>query len=254
MFSFSEFITLLVIAIIANGLSAIAGGGAGLLQLPILLFLGLPFSTALATHKIATVALGIGSTARYWKEKIIELYFSLFVISFGLPGVIIGAFIISVTNEKLATLLLGLLTICLGVYSFFKKELGQHYQPKHRNKQGFLLGGGIIFCIGLLNGSLTSGTGLFLTLWLIHWFGLDYKRAVATTMILVGFFWNATGAITLSFLSDVKWSWLLPLILGSLIGGYLGAHFAVGKGNKLIKRLFEILTICVGISLLFSTY
>lgn len=248
-----DFFILLFIATIANGLSALAGGGAGLLQLPILLFMGLPFSTALATHKIATVALGIGSTARYWKESIIELRFAIFVIAFGLPGVIIGALVILAINEKVATFSLGLLTISLGIYSFFKSDLGQHYQAQNRHKLGFIVGGIVIFCIGLLNGSLTSGTGLFLTVWLIYWFGLDYKRAVATTMILVGFFWNATGAITLSLLSDVKWSWLLPLVLGSLIGGYLGAHLAIAKGNKVIKRVFEIITIAVGISLIYKS-
>jgi len=250
MFSLYEFLALFIIAVIANGLSAIAGGGAGLLQLPILLFLGLPFSTALATHKIATVALGVGSSARYCKERSIDFLFSLFVIGVGLPGVIVGAFIIFNMDERLATILLGLLTISLGIYSFLNKELGQDHKPQHRNKLGILTGGLVIFFIGVINGSLTSGTGLFLTLWLIYWFGFDYKRAVATTMILIGFFWNATGAITLSFLSDVKWSWLAPLILGSLIGGYLGAHFAIKNGNQLIKRTFEALTICTGISLL----
>ncbi|MGH1486914.1 MAG: sulfite exporter TauE/SafE family protein [Cellvibrionaceae bacterium] len=250
MFDFSEFIFLFFIAIVANGFSAIAGGGAGLLQLPILIFLGLPFATALATHKIATVALGIGSTARYWKEKTIDLKFSLFILSLGLPGVVIGAMVILNINERLATFLLGLLTLALGIYSFFKKELGQHYTPKNRSIGGYSIGGLLIFLIGFINGSLTSGTGLFLTLWLIYWFGLDYKRAVAATMILVGFFWNATGAVTLSFLSTAQWSWLPPLILGSLIGGYLGASIAVQKGNQLIKRLFEIMTITVGISLI----
>ncbi len=250
MFSPTEFIILFFIAIIANALSAFAGGGAGLLQLPILIFLGLPFGVALATHKIATVALGIGSTARYWKEKSTQLYFSLFVLGFGLPGVILGALIILSIGESVALFSLGILTISLGIYSFFKKQLGQHYQPKHRTTSGYFMGGIIIFIIGFLNGSLTSGTGLFLTVWLIHWFGLDYKRAVATTMILVGFFWNATGAITLSTLGEAKWSWLLPLILGSLIGGYLGANFAIKKGNRWIKVIFETMTICVGISLI----
>ena len=48
-------------------------------------------------------------------------------------------------------------------------------------------GGLVLFMIGVLNGSLTSGTGLFVTLWLIRWFGLDYKMAVAYTLILVVF-------------------------------------------------------------------
>jgi len=251
---FVEFILLFFIAVIANALSAFAGGGAGLLQLPVLIFMGLPFGVALATHKIATVALGVGSTMRYWREKNVEVLFSVFVLLTGLPGVIIGAAIILSIDERLATLLLGTLTISLGIYSFFKKQLGQEFSPKNKTKLGLSIGGGIIFLIGFINGSLTSGTGLFLTIWLIHWFGFDYKRAVATTMILVGFFWNATGAITLSALGEVKWAWLLPLILGSLVGGYLGANLAIKSGNKWIKIIFELITISVGTSLIIKAF
>ena len=42
-----------LIAVVANALSAVAGGGAGLVQLPALILLGLPFASALATHKLA---------------------------------------------------------------------------------------------------------------------------------------------------------------------------------------------------------
>ncbi|HSH84442.1 MAG TPA: TSUP family transporter, partial [Guyparkeria sp.] len=58
-------IILFVIALIANLFSAFSGGGAGLIQLPVLIFLGLPFAIALATHKVASVALGIGATVRH---------------------------------------------------------------------------------------------------------------------------------------------------------------------------------------------
>jgi uncharacterized membrane protein YfcA len=250
MIELGELLILFVIAFIANSLSAMAGGGAGLLQLPVLIFLGLPFSTALATHKIASVALGIGSSSRYFKEKIVELRFSVFILSFGIPGVILGSITIIHIPENIATLSLGLLTIALGVYSFLKKQLGQEYQPRKHNFIGLSIGGIVIFLIGFINGSLTSGTGLFLTLWIIHWFGLDYKRAVANTLILVGLFWNGTGAITLMTLSEVKWDWLIPLIIGSLLGGYFGASYAIKSGNQWIKRVFELMTICVGISLI----
>jgi hypothetical protein len=52
---------LLLVSLVANAFSALAGGGAGLLQFPALLWLGLPFAVALATHKVATVALGVGA-------------------------------------------------------------------------------------------------------------------------------------------------------------------------------------------------
>ncbi|MCF6299452.1 MAG: sulfite exporter TauE/SafE family protein, partial [Thiomicrorhabdus sp.] len=212
-------ILLFIISLVANLFSALAGGGAGLLQLPALLFLGLPFGTALATHKVASVFLGLGATARHLKSSTFDWKFSAFILAMGLPGVILGASLILQLDDRVAQGLLGLLTLALGVYSWFKPELGQLTELKNRSLLGYSIGGGILFLIGVLNGSLTSGTGLFVTLWLVRWFGLDYKSAVAYTLVLVGIFWNGSGALTLGLLGSIQWDWLPVLILGSLIGG-----------------------------------
>lgn len=243
-------ILIFVLSLIANIFSALSGGGAGLIQLPVLIFLGLPFGIAVATHKVATVALGIGATIRHMKESHLERRFALFIVASGLPGVILGASFILQVPDRMAEIALGVLTLSLSFYSFFSPELGQNYRPSHRNTRGYLLGGSALFIIGILNGSLTSGTGLFVTLWLVQWFGLDYKRAVAYTLILVGLFWNGAGAITLGILGDIHWLWIPALLLGSVIGGYLGAHLAIVKGNKLIKRSFEVVTLLIGIKLI----
>jgi len=246
----SEQVILFFISLVANLFSALAGGGAGLLQLPALLFLGLPFGVALATHKVASVFLGLGATLRHLKSSTFDWRFSAFILATGLPGVVLGASIILQVNEQLSQFLLGVLTLALGLYSWFKPQLGQVESLGNRHLNGMLIGGGVLFLIGALNGSLTSGTGLFVTIWLVRWFGLDYKTAVGYTLILVGIFWNGSGAITLGILGNIEWSWLPALILGSLIGGYLGAHFAIVKGNKLVKRSFEVITVLVGISLI----
>jgi len=243
-------LVLFLISLIANIFSAFSGGGAGLIQLPVLLFLGLPFSTALATHKVASVALGIGATLRHLRNNTLERHFTLFILVTGLPGVVLGANIILEIPDQYARFGLGTLILGLGLYSSLNKTLGQHYQPLHRNMHGYISGGLVIFFIGILNGSLTSGTGLFVTLWLIRWYGLDYKRAVAYTLVLVGLFWNGAGAITLGILSQIQWDWLPALLLGSLLGGYIGAHLSIVKGNQLIKRTFEIITILVGLRLM----
>ena len=57
-----EQLVLFLVSLVANLFSAFSGGGAGLIQLPVLIFMGLPFTIALATHKVASVALGIGAT------------------------------------------------------------------------------------------------------------------------------------------------------------------------------------------------
>jgi hypothetical protein len=108
----------------------------------------------------------------------------------------------------------------------------------------------VLFVIGALNGSLTSGTGLFVTMWLVRWFGLDYRRAIAYTLILVGVFWNGSGALTLGILGEIRWAWLPALLLGSLLGGYLGAHLAIRSGNRWIKRAFETVTLLMGVKLI----
>lgn len=241
---------LFFISLVANMFSAFAGGGAGLLQLPVLIFLGLPFGVALATHKIASVALGVGATLRHLREGGLRRRFVLFILGSGVPGVLLGASMILQVPGRYAEIALGVLTLGLGVYSVTKRDLGLSEQPRNRQGRGLWLGGLGLFAIGFLNGSLTSGTGLFVTLWLVRWFGADYRQAVAYTLVLVGVFWNGSGAIVLGILGDVQWNWLPALLAGSVLGGYAGAHLALLKGNRWIKRVFELVTLLVGIKLI----
>jgi uncharacterized membrane protein YfcA len=245
----SQFVLFLV-SLLANLLSAFSGGGAGLIQLPALIFLGLPFVIALATHKVASVALGIGATVRHLREGGLEKRLSLFILATGLPGVVIGANLIVDIPGRAAEIALGILTSGLGLYSWRRPELGQSENLRHRDRRGFLIGGMGLFFIGALNGSLTSGTGLFVTLWLVRWFGFEYKRAIAYTLVLVGVFWNGVGALTLGLIAEIHWEWLPALLAGSLLGGYFGAHLAIRQGNRWVKRAFELLTLVIGVKLI----
>lgn len=243
-----------VASLVANLLSALAGGGAGLVQLPVLILLGLSFPLALATHKVASVALGIGATMRHWRERSLNPRLAAFILACGLPGVVLGARMVLALPPRLCTLLLGLLTIGLGLYSIARPTLGMEVEGRELTKGRMVIGGMGLFVIGVLNGSLTSGTGLFVTLWLVRWFGLDYGRAVAYTLILVGLFWNGAGAITLGQQGQIAWVWLPMLLAGSIAGGYLGAHLAIAKGSQLVKRAFEVLALLMGSSLLWKSF
>lgn len=235
----------------ANTLAALSGGGAGLLQFPLLLFLGLPFSVALATHKVASVALGLGAAATHIKQKTIQLNHALYVIAVGSIGVVIGANIILLIPEHIAEKMLGAMILALGIYSRCKKQLGQSEQPIHRNTLGWIIGGMGLILIGIINGSLTAGSGLLVTLFLVRWFGYSYKQAVALTMICVGLFWNGIGGAAVAQAgAPIYWPWLPILLLGSFFGGSLGAYLSTRYSNKVIKVCFEILTLLVGLKLL----
>lgn len=247
---YTQHLVLFVIAIIANWFSALAGGGAGLIQLPILIFMGLPFSLALATHKVATVALGIGATIRHLKEKHSSIRLLALMLISGIPGVILGAYIIIDVDDRWAEIVLGGLTLSLACYSMMKPQMGLEGRLLHRDMLGILIGAIGFFVIGFANGALSAGSGLFVTLWLVYWFGFDYRLAVAHTLIAVGLGWNASGAVTMTLFAEVKWDWLPALVCGSFVGGYLGAHSSIKAGSVWIKRCYELVTLIVGIKLL----
>ena len=243
-----------VVSIFSNFISAISGGGAGLIQLPALLFFGLPFSKALATHKVASVALGVGASVPHLMRNSLRKEYVFLILFSGIPGVLLGSYTASILSSDFSTSLLGFLTLFLSFYSFNNKQLGNSDQRIFLSKLRIFIGFLGLFIIGFFNGYLSSGTGLFVTIWMIKIFNLSFSVAVAYTLILVGIFWNGVGAISLGLNGNIIWVYIPILIFGSLVGGYFGAYFSIIKGSRFIKFVFEILSLSVGISLLIKAY
>ncbi len=209
----------------ANTLASVSGGGAGLLQFPLLIFMGLPFAIALATHKLASVALGLGAAFTHLRSGSINGKVIVYLVLTGSIGVVTGANLVMLIPEKIAQMLLGLMILALGLYSRVKKQLGQSEQANHRDIHGWGIGGTVMVLIGVINGSLTAGSGLLVTIFLVRWFGYSYKQAVALTMICVGLFWNGIGGLAVVEAgAPVHWPWLPVLLLSS----FLGAVWALG--------------------------
>tara|TARA_B100000886_G_scaffold263498_1_gene188067 strand:- start:420 stop:1232 length:813 start_codon:yes stop_codon:yes gene_type:complete len=246
-------ISIFLISFFSNTFSAISGGGAGLLQLPALILSGIPYYQALASHKLATVALGLGGSLRNYKSIRNDIHIAWQILIVGLPGVIFGASIVEYISEKYLYVFLGIISILLAFYSFLKPDLGLLSDNKELNlvhKIRFLI---FIFLIGVLNGSISSGTGLLVTILLIKTFGMDFLRAISLTFFTVGIFWNFTGAIFLSKIGSVPSNLLIILIIGSFTGGYYGAYISKLKGNTLIKKFFTTICLIVGLSLLIKS-
>ena len=212
----------------------------------------MPYYQALATHKVATVALGLGGSIRNFRSLRNDSYVLMQILFFGTPGVILGSYIVEFLSEKYLYLILGVFSIFLAIYSLSKPSLGIDSQDISINLSLNLRFIIPIFFIGILNGSVSSGTGLLVTILLIRIFKMDFIRAVSLTFFTVGIFWNAIGAFFLSRIGSIPTNLLIILIIGSFTGGYFGAHLSNLKGNKLIKKTFTIVCFLVGISLLFK--
>ena len=248
-----KYLIVFFISFLSNTFSGISGGGAGLLQLPALILYGIPYYQALATHKIATVFLGLGSSLRNHKSLKNDKFILAQILIFGTPGVILGASFVEFISEEVLYLILGVISVSLAFYSFINRNFGLSTENKTItliSRFKFLI---LIFLIGILNGSISSGTGLLVTLLLVKTFEINFLRATSLTFFSVGIFWNAIGAIFLSKIGFLPIDLLLVLTLGSFTGGFFGAHISNLKGNKLIKKTFNTVCLLVGINLLIKS-
>ncbi len=248
-FSLHQYIYIFLISFFSNTFSAIAGGGAGLIQLPALILAGIPYHQALAIHKLATVALGIGSSLRNYKSLRNYLGIVWQILIFGIPGVILGASIVQFISQTYLFFLLGSVSIFLAFYSYKNSDFGvvtEGIKLDFSMKYRFAI---LTFIIGILNGSISSGTGLLMTILLIKIYGMDFLKSISLTFFCVGIFWNASGGILLSKIGTLLPDLLIILIVGSFLGGLFGSHLSNLKGNKLIKNTFNVVCCLVGFSL-----
>ena len=73
---------------------------------------------------------------------------------------------------------LGILTVSLGIFPWARSDLGLAHSPLHRTSSGYLMGGLGLFTLGILNGSLTSESCLFVPC--VGYHGLAWITGVPT--------------------------------------------------------------------------
>ena len=236
--------------------ASVSGGGAGFIQFPLLILLGLPFGTALGTHKVAVVFLGIGAISKKFKTKnyfTFDKGVALAMLLVGCPAVVLGSVIILTVPANIAQIGLGFIIIGFGCYSFIKKEFGCN-RIENRSLTRTILGCVCLFVIGLFSGSLSSGAGLFATIALIGVFGLDLKTAIMHTMIFVATIWNAVGAFTVGALTTICWQWIPCMIIAAFSGSFLGTTLLVNMPVKKVKVIFSSVAILSGVILIWAGF
>lgn len=249
-------VVLFICSTLANLLSAISGGGAGFIQFPILILLGLPFMTGLGTHKASTLLLGLGSLARKGNVKDLDGKICLTLVIIGVPGCILGTYAVSLIDEKKAELFLGCLTIVMALYSFINRSIDKRPAGGgmiHPSRIKFCCGIVAIFAAALLSGSLSSGAGLFATMFMIAFFGLDIKSAVTYSVIFIGTLWNFVGAVTVYHIASIHWQWVPTLLAASFTGGYLGAKLLTSLPVKAVRYTFSFVSLISGVLLIYSS-
>jgi len=245
----AELISLFLIfiaGIIASSFGTLIGG-AGLLIIPVLMFLGLPVTSAIGTHRAGVLGLTIAGWYEFDKKKEINYKIGWHVGISAMIGSIIGSLFVFQLNESILKKIVIIFTLGVLIFMMIEKDLGiKHKKIKNKN---YLAGTTIAFILGIYGGFYGVGVGTFFSYLLILVFGLNFIESAATRKI-AGFLVAIVSFFIFAINGSVAYSMALALFTGNFIGSYIGASYADKIGNKWIKRAFAGIVIIIMISLL----
>ncbi len=240
----SYVLVLLCLAAFAAGfIDAIVGGG-GLIQTPVGLIVlpNLPIATVIGTLKIP--AFSGTSFAAFQYLKKVEMNWKLLFIMMGLalPSAFLGSTLLTyMSNDFMKPLLLFILSL-LVIYTYAKKNFGQHVSRNISEKRQ--IGNAVLISctVGFYDGFIGPGTGSFLVVAFIALMGFDFLHASANAkMVNLATNFGSIGLFMLK--GKIIWAFALPMAVSNAFGGWLGAKLAINKGNGFIRIFFLVVVI-----------
>jgi len=229
-----------LVGLAAGFIDTIAGGG-GLLTVPSLLLAGLPAISALATNKLqGSCGTFIASATMIAQKQVApRTLMWAFVASFA--GSIVGCVLVQRAPPRALDVVIPIVLAGIAFYYLVNKTAGEHPgQPRIGNWPYRLL---VVPAIGFYDGFLGPGTGSFFGLAGVALRGQTLIGATASAKLLN---FASNLAALLGFLAGGRIVWLvgLAMLLGQVVGAYLGAHVVIRGGARLIRPLIVIM--CVG--------
>lgn len=236
-------IILCVAAFGAGFVDAIVGGG-GLIQTPIGLVMlpNLPVAAVIGTLKIPSFSGTFFAAFQYLKTikmdwKLLSIMMVVAVISAFLGSTVLTY----VSNDFMKPVLLVVLSL-LVIYTYVKKNFGQHVAKSHSVKQQLFYAVLISFFIGFYDGFIGPGTGSFLVLAFVVVLGFDFLQASANAK-MVNLATNFGSICLFIIKGKIIWMIAIPMAICNAIGGFIGAKLAINKGNTFIRIFFLIVVI-----------
>lgn len=236
-------VLLCLAAFFAGFIDAIVGGG-GLIQTPMGLILlpNLPVSTVIGSLKVPAFSGTSFAAWQYVKKVTINWKILSIMMLLACPSAFLGSTLLTyVSNDFMKPLLLIVLPL-LAIYTYAKKNFGQHQEKNISPKTQIINAIAISFVVGLYDGFIGPGTGSFLVVAFIAIMGFDFLHASANAK-MVNLATNF-GSICLFMLKgEIIWAIALPMAASNALGGWMGAKLAINKGNGFIRIFFMVVVI-----------
>lgn len=238
----SSYLLLAGAGILAGCLNVLAGGGS-LIILPLMIFLGLDGAVANGTNRVAILIQNIFAVAAFRQKGYSDLKKSARYSLWVLPGALSGAWIgATLTGGIFNKVLAGVMVLVLILMNLPKPGPDAKPLPPAITAMGML-------GVGFYAGFIQAGVGFILMAVLYRTARLDLVR-VNMHKVFIILVATAAALPVFIFQGKVLWGVGLTLAVGNAIGGWIGSHLQVRKGEPLVLWSLRIAIVALAIKLL----
>lgn len=248
----AKVVFLFLVALVAGTVDAIAGGG-GLLTMPALLAVGLPAHLALGTNKGQSVFGSFAALARFWRSGLVDRPRARLTFPLGFAGSLAGAALVLLIRPDVLRPLVLVLLVAVAIFLTFRRPSATPSKLAASPQERAAWAAISALTIGAYDGFFGPGTGTFLIIAFVGLLGDTLTRASASAKV-VNFASNFAAVLIFATRGMVVWAFSLPMALGQLCGGWLGAHLAVKKGDALVRRVVLGVVLALSIKLAYDLY
>ncbi|HLQ70723.1 MAG TPA: sulfite exporter TauE/SafE family protein, partial [Bacillota bacterium] len=123
------------------------------------------------------------------------------------------------------------------------------YQYNVRVVPAFILS----FAVGLLSGLFGIGGGTISVPAMILFFGIPVQIAIGTSMFMI-FFISLISSSTHIILGHIVWKYMLFFVIGSYVGGTVGARTSKLFKGKTLEWFLKIVIVIAAIRLIYESF
>ena len=234
-------ILLFLAGALGGALNSVAGGGS-FIAFPALLWSGVPPIPANATNTIALWTAAAASGGAYRKRLDVPRRVLIQLLTASLIGGLVGAFLLLKTPAHTFMRVLPWLTLGATLLFAFGKTLarGRRSVIEHETTHAELAGATLFqLVVGVYGGYFGGGMGIVM-LAMLAALGMTDIHAMNALKTVMGFVINGVAVVTFIAAGAVYWKHGIIMIVGGIVGGYLGAHYAM-KMPQAWVRMFVVM-------------
>ncbi len=241
---------LFLTGLVAGTIDAIAGGG-GLISLPILLGVGIPPHLALGTNKLQSSFGTLMAAHSYYRQGLIDKNKVMTGLIFSFLGAVLGAITIQILQGDVLKKIIPVLLLIILIYTLFSPRFGHIERSPKMSERSFFIIFGLL--LGFYDGFLGPGTGSFWVFAFMFFIGFNLVKATAYTKVF-NLNTNLTALACFAIGNNIDYKIGLCMAAGQIIGGRVGAHFAIKKGAALIRPIFILVVVVTMATLFYKSY